>query len=148
MNAFRLAARLAAPACLAFASPAIAQNYPLAEGEYVTVSSITVDDGHGIDYANFLAGYWRTQEDFMKAQGWITGYEILANVNKRAGEPDLYLIERTKAYPDAAESARRNEIMRTQMKMSDAQMEAASGDRAKFRKVLGSMLLQVMTFKK
>jgi len=148
MKMFRLAAFAVAPVCLAFAVPAMAQNYPLAEGEYVTVSSITVDDGHGLDYANFLAGYWRTQEEFMKAQGWISGFEILANVNKRAGEPDLYLIERTKAYPDAAESTRRNEIMRTQMKMSDAQMEAASGDRAKFRKVLGSMLLQVLTYKK
>lgn len=148
MNLLRYAALFAAPVSLAFAVPAQAQNYPLAEGEYLQVSSVTVDDGHGIDYATFLAGYWRAQEDFMKAQGWITGYEILANYNKRAGEPDLYLVERMKSLPDAAEIARRNEVMRTQMKMTDAQMEAASGERAKYRKVLGSTLLQVLNFKK
>ncbi len=148
MTILRRAAVLAATMSLAFAAPALAQNFPLAEGEYVQVSSITIDDGHASDYANFLAGYWRAQQDFMKAQGWITSYEIMSNIHKRPGEPDLYLIERSKSLPDGAEIARRNELMRNQMKMTDAQMEAASGERAKFRHVIGGSLLQVLNYKK
>jgi hypothetical protein len=148
MNRSRYAALAAALLTLASAPPAMAQNFPLAEGEYVQMASITIDDGHFGDYADFLAGYWRAQEDFMKAQGWITSYEILSNINKRPGEPDLYLIERMKSLPDAAEIARRNEVMRAQMKLTDAQMEAASGERSKYRHVIGSALLQVLNYKK
>ena len=147
MRAFRRAAVLAASLSLAFAVPAIAQEFPLTSGEYVEVTSVTVDDGHNMDYATFLAGRWREQRDFMKAQGWITGYEILANINKRPGEPDLYLIQRSKSLPDGAESERRDQVMRDKVKMTSAQLEAASGDRAKFRHIIGSSLLQVLNFK-
>ncbi len=147
MQAFRRAAILAASFAFAFASPAFAQETPLVPGEYVDVSSITVDDGHSLDYANFLAGYWRAQQDFMKAQGWISSYEILANIHKRPGEPDLYLVQRSKSLPDAAESMRRDQVMRDKMKMTTAQMEAASGERAKFRHVIGGSLMQVLNYK-
>jgi len=124
-----------------------AQNFPIVPGEYVEMSSITIDDGHNLDYATFLAGQWKAQEEFAKSQGWITGYEILANVDKRAGEPDLYLVQRMKSLPDAAEIAHRDEVSRAHVKLTDAQMEASSGDRAKYRHVIGSQLLQVLTSK-
>ena len=37
--------------------------------------------------------------------------------------------------------------MREKMKMTEAQMEAASGERAKFRHVTGSSLMQVLNYK-
>jgi hypothetical protein len=148
MKAIRRAAVLAASLAFAFASPSIAQEAPLVPGEYVDVSSVTIDDGHNLDYANFLAGYWRAQQDFMKAQGWITSYEILANIHKRPGEPDLYLVQRSKSLPDGAESQRRDQLMRDKMKMTEAQMEASSGERAKFRHVIGGSLMQVLDFRK
>ena len=147
MKAIRHAAVLAASLTLAFAAPAIAQEFPLTSGEYVEVTSVTVDDGHNMDYAMFLAGRWREQRDFMKAQGWISSYEVLANINKRPGEPDLYLIQRSKSLPDGAESERRDQVMRDKMKMTESQMEAASGERAKFRHVIGNSLLQVLNYK-
>ena len=147
MKAIRHAAVLAASLTLAFAAPAIAQEFPLTSGEYVEVTSVTVDDGHNMDYAMFLAGRWREQRDFMKAQGWISSYEVLANINKRPGEPDLYLIQRSKSLPDGAESERRDQVLRDKVKMTTAQLEAASGDRAKFRHIIGSSLLQVLNFK-
>ena len=76
-----------------------------------------------------------------------TSAEVLANINKRPGEPDLYLIQRSKSLPDGAESERRDQIMRDKVKMTSAQLEAASGDRAKFRHVIGSSLLQVLNFR-
>mgnify|MGYP000302351278 CR=1 FL=1 len=116
-------------------------------GEYVEVGSISIDDGHDLDYANFLAGQWRGRQEFAKQKGWITGYEVLANVNRRPGEPDLILVTRFKSIPDAAEQLRRDGEMREYTKQTDAQMAAASGERAKYRHQLGSQLWQVLNFK-
>ncbi len=141
------AALLAAPLCLAFAAPAVAQNSPFSSGDYVTVASISVDDGHSIDYETYLSGRWKAQQEFAKSQGWITGYEVLANVNKRPGEPDLYLITRRHTLPDAAESERRDQVARDHFKEDDKAADVSSGERAKYRKQMGSMLLRAQIFK-
>lgn len=132
---------------LAVSTPALAQSFPLVDGDLVEVTGVSVDDGHMLDYAQFLAGYWRAQEDYAKSQGWTTGYEILANMHKRKGEPDIYLIRRFKMVVDGAEAEKRGEAMRQHMKMSDAQMETASGDRAKFRHVESHQLLRALNFR-
>ena len=49
--------------------------------------------------------------------------------------------------PDGVEIERRDLIMRDKMKMTEAQMEASSGERAKFRHVTGSSLMQVLNYK-
>ena len=82
------------------------------------------------------------------SQGWQTSWELLANVHKRKGEPDLYLIRRYKSLPDGVEGDRRSANIRDHVKQTDAQMQAASGDRAKFRHIDGSQLLQVMALRK
>ncbi len=147
MNALRRAAVLAASLSLAFAAPALAQSNPMIGGEYVEVSSISIDDGHFLDYANHLAGVWRANQEYAKSQGWITGYEVLSNVNGRPGEPDLILVTRFKNFADTAEEERRNKQYRDHVKQTDVQMQAASGERAKYRKVLGSQLWQVLNFR-
>lgn len=148
MNALRKAALLAASLSLAFAAPAMAQSNPMIGGEYVEVSSIAIDDGHFLDYANHLAGMWRANQEYAKSQGWITGYEVLSNVNGRPGEPDLILVTRFKSFADPVEEDRRNKQYGDHVKLTEAQMQAASGDRAKYRKVLGSQLWQVLNFRK
>lgn len=146
---FRIRHAAAFAASLALACPAVswAQNDPTIGGDYVEVTSVTVDDGHDLDYINFLKDQWRSQNDYSKSQGWITGYEILGNVDKRPGEADLYLVRRFRSMPDGVEGDKRAATMRAHMALSDAQMSAASGDRAKFRHILGSQLLQVISFK-
>jgi hypothetical protein len=131
---------------LAFAFPqaAVAQDDPFTGGDYVEVTGISIDDGHFLDYATFLTGYYKSQEEFAVKQGWQTNWEVLANVFKRAGEPDLYLVRRYHDIPNGAEGEKRAAKIRAEVKMSDAQMEAQSGDRAKFRHVMGSQLLQVL----
>jgi hypothetical protein len=138
-----------AAAGLAFATPhaAMAQNSPFKGGDYVEVTGVSVDDGHDLDYATFLAGYYKSQEEFATKQGWQTSWEILSNVYKREGEPDLYLVRTYKNLPDGEEGERRAAIIRAQVKQSDAQMSAASGDRAKFRHIMGTQLLQVLVLK-
>lgn len=138
----------AASLTLAFATPAFAQDaYPVDPGDYVEVSMISVDDGHDLEYLNFLSGLWRRNQDYAKAQGWITGYEILSNENRRPGEPDLYLVTRFREFTNTAEGRRRNDIMRERNKMTDAEAQAASAGRAKYRRQLGSQLLRSLVWK-
>lgn len=148
MNTMRRAAVLAASISLAFAAPLAAQvSDPFIGGDYVEVGSISVDDGHYLDYAKYLAGQWRKQQDFAKAQGWITSYEVLVNANRRAGEPDIILVTRFKNFADGAEGDRRNKAFLDHMKATDVAMEAGSGERAKYRKFLGSQLWQELDWR-
>lgn len=147
MKKILFAAVLAAPFAIALSTPAAAQNSPFTPGDYEDVGMIDVSDGGGIEYANFLADTWRKNQEFAKSKGWITGYQVLANINPRPGEPDLYLVTSFSSLPDAAEEEKRAAAYREFMKASDAQMEAASGDRAKYRTVMGSFLLRQMKFK-
>lgn len=136
--------RLAAAALLfATSVPVLAQSaWPTDPAEYVEVGMISVEDGHALDYANHLAGVWRKGQDFAMQQGWITGYEILTNENPREGEPDIYLLTRFTSFADPAEGKRRDAMYLKHMSATTAQMQAESGDRAKYRKQVGSMLLR------
>ena len=149
MRTLKLAAFAAVTLAFATPLPAAAQNNdPFMGGDYVSVTGVSVDDGHYLDYANFLSGFYKAQEDFAIKQGWQTSYEILANVHRRKGEPDLYLVRRFRNMPDGAEGERRTALVRSQVKMDDAQMEAASGDRAKFRHIDNEMLLRELKWRK
>jgi len=142
-----ISVRLAAFAALSLAFtalPATAQTDPFVGGDYVEVTGVSIDDGHYLDYATFLSGFYKAQEEFAIKNGWETSWEVLGNVHKRKGEPDLYLVRRYRDIPAGAEGDKRLAIIRNNLKMSDAQMEAASGDRAKFRHIEGSQLLQVL----
>jgi hypothetical protein len=140
----RTLAALAAVSLAAFAVPAFAQNSPFMGGDYVSVTGISVDDGHALDYENFLVSTRAKQDAYQKSQGWIVSTEYLANVYRRKGEPDIYLVTRFKNIPDAAEGERRATMMRNFMQMDDAKSEAGAAMRAKFRHVDGSQLLQVL----
>lgn len=142
MKSLRFAAMAAVALACAAPVAVSAQQIPVVPGDYVTVASISVDDGHDLDYVNHLAGMWRKGQDFAMKQGWITGYEILSNENKRAGEPDYYLITRFAKFADPAEEQKREDAYNAYMAMTNAQLQAASADRAKYRHVMGSMLLR------
>ena len=145
MRNFVFAALLAAP--IAFSTPASAQNSPFTPGDYEEVAMIDVADGGALDYGNYLATTWKKNQEYAKSKGWITGYSVLSNVHNRPGEPDLYLVISFTSLPDAIEDEKRNTAYRAFMNQSDAQAEAASGDRTKFRTVMGSFLLRQMKFK-
>lgn len=148
MRKLQFAALIAVPFAVAVATPATAQNSPFTPGEYEEVAMIDVSDGGGLEYANYLATTWKKNQEFAKSKGWISGYSVLENVHNRPGEPDLYLVTSFSTMPDATEDEKRNAAYREYMKVSDADMQAASGDRAKFRTVLGVFLLRQLNFKK
>lgn len=135
-------------ATIAFAVPAAGQDYPLKGGNYWTVAEITVDDGHFGDYADHLAGAYRKSTDFAKSKGWIKEYHILSNNNKRAGEPDLYLVTISDHISNPAEDEAREKELNTYLASSARQQDTQSGTRAKFRHLGGTMLLQELIYKK
>lgn len=135
-------------AAMVTAVPAVAQDYPLKGANYWNVAEITIDDGHFGDYADFLAGARRTELDFSKSKGWMKDSYILSNVNKRAGEPDLYLVTITDHLATPAEDQAREKELNAFLNSNTRQQDAQSGARAKFRHLGGSMLLQELVFKK
>lgn len=128
---------------LPLATPLAAQDYPMSAGEYVQMNGVVVEDGPGsLEYAKWLATEWKRFNEYSKSQGWISDYGIYANVNARAGEPDLYLVVRFASIPDAAEQERRDKAFDAWSKTTIEQQAAASGNRAEYRTVISSMLLQ------
>ena len=133
---------------LGAAVPAAAQDFPVVGGDYWTVAEISIDDGHFGDYADHLAGLYRKSMDFQKKKGWIKSSYILANVNKRVGEPDLYLVTIADRPSTPAEDEARAKEINAYLQSSARQGDTQSGERAKYRKLGGSMLLQEMTYRK
>jgi hypothetical protein len=144
MLAFATAGTLA----LAVPHAVFAQSeYPLQSAEWVEISSIKIDDGHGLRYANHLATIWRNSQDYALSQGWISGYEVLMNSHPREGEPDVYLLTRFTQWADPAEEDRRDAAFRAHMQATSQQMEAASADRANYRHLAGQRLLRRMIWR-
>ena len=131
-----------------FAVPAAAQDFPVTGGDYWTVAEITIDDGHFGDYADHLAGLYRKSIDFQKSKGWIKASYILSNVNKRAGEPDLYLITIADRPTTPAEDDARAKETNAFLQSSSRQADTQSGVRAKYRHLGGNMLLQEQVYRK
>ena len=134
-------------ATIAMAAPAVAQDFPLKNGNFWNVAEITIDDGHFGDYADHLAGQYRKTQDFAKSKGWIKDYYILANINKRADEPDLYLVTITDHITTPAEDEAREKEFNAFLNTSARQGDRESGTRAKYRKLGGNFLLQELRYK-
>jgi hypothetical protein len=128
--------------------PAAAQDFSVVGGDYWTVSEITIDDGHFGDYADHLAGLYRKTIDFQKSKGWIKASYILSNVNKRANEPDLYLVTIADRPTTPAEDEARNKEINAHLQSSARQGDTQSGARAKYRHLGGNMLLQELVYRK
>lgn len=144
MKKLMLAALGAATMC--FATPAMAQEWPIKAGDYWEVSAIKIDDGAGLKYAQHLAGQYRASQDYAVSQGWIKGYHILANSHPREGEPDLYLIVIFDEWVSEEEGERRAAQYREHMKTTVAKQQEESGERATYRTLAGNMLLRDMNW--
>lgn len=139
-----------AAAALTAASPQFAaaqDRFPMEPAEYVEVAAIHIDDGYGMKYAQHLATIWRTSQDYAVEQGWIMGYEILANTYAREGEPDLYLLTRFEKFETPEEQEARGRQFREQMGRTIAQMQEESAGRAEYRTLGSEMLLRRMKWR-
>ena len=136
---------LAGPVALTFAGPAAAEQWPLAPGDYTEVTGIDIADGGDLAYAKWIATQWADNQKFAISKGWIKSYNIYYNVHKRQGEPSMFLSVTYTDWADNAEQEARAKAYQEHMKRTNAQLDAESGDRAKFRTVMSTTLLQEVT---
>jgi hypothetical protein len=129
------------------AAGALADEWPFIGGDYWEVTGISIEDGGGLKYSNWLADEWRKDAEFAKSKGWIKDYKVIANAYPRSGEPDLYLIRIREDIPSGAEGEKRqNEYMDWQKKSLET-LVGESGNRAEYREVMSSELLQELIFR-
>lgn len=128
-------------------APAAAQELPLASGNFWNVTEVTIDDGQFATYVDYLAGQYRKNMEFQKSKGWIKDYYILSNNNKRADEPDLYLVTIFDHVTTPAEDIAREKEFNAFMAQNTRQQDAGSGERAKYRHIGGNFLLQELRWK-
>ncbi len=132
---------------LSMTTNALAQEWPMVAGDFWTVTGIEVKDGGDLKYANWLAAEWKKNAEFAMSKGWLKGYKLFGNVHNRKGEPDLYLVRIFEDMPSGPEGEERyKEYMEWQSK-TESQMEAESGNRAEYREVMSTVLLQEMMFR-
>tara|TARA_R110000787_G_scaffold43073_3_gene105630 strand:+ start:480 stop:977 length:498 start_codon:yes stop_codon:yes gene_type:complete len=135
------------PAATPAAATASDDGYPLVSGDFWEVTGIDIKPGGGLYYANHLAKKWKASQEFAKSKGWIKDYKVLSNYHNRAGEPDLYLITVMESVPTGADSEAQAEAYRAWAAASTAQLVSENLDRAEFREVMGTSLMQEMKFK-
>lgn len=123
---------------------AVAQQSSMKAGPLWTAARIAVEDGQMQNYMDFLTKTWMANQEYAKSQGWLLEYHVLQSVNPRDGEPNIVLITRYNDFPSAAESERRAEIMNKRMGVDAHGAAAASGDRNKMRRQIGSVLYREM----
>ncbi len=144
----KLLISVAALGLCVISTPTVAQEVPLIPGEYWEVAEIDVLDGQFSNYADYLAGRWRTNQEFAKSKGWIKDYHIFGTVNSRADEPDLYLVTVYDRQPTAAEQMAREKEFDAFLQTNARKEDAAFAARGPMRKVGGSMLMQRLLFRK
>jgi hypothetical protein len=131
-------------AAMMLAAPAMAQDSSVKGGPLWQASRIYVEDGQFENYMDYLTKTWSSQQDYAKSQGWMLEYHILSSVNPRDGEPNVILLTRFNDFPSAAETERRDTLMNQHMQLTDRTAAAASGERMKMRKLMGSALYREM----
>jgi hypothetical protein len=107
---------------------------PFIGGDYWEVTGIKTADGGGLKYARWLAGECK---DFM----------VISNVHGRSDEPDLYLIRVFENMATVEEGEKRRKKYMDWAKKSMDKMAEESGNRAEYRTVMSTSLLQHMKFR-
>jgi NAD(P)H-nitrite reductase large subunit len=138
---------IVAAAFMASAATSLADEWPLAAGDFWEVTGIDTKDGGEFKYAEWLATEWRQNIEFAKSKGWLKDAKIVYNMYPRTGEPDLYLIWIRASIPTGAEGEKRGQEFREWKKKTIAKMVGESGNRAEYREVLSSSLLQEAPFR-
>ncbi len=140
-------ALIVAAAFLASAATSVADEWPLGPGDFWEVTGIDTKDGAEMKYAEWLATEWRANIEFAKSKGWLKDAKIVYNQYPRHGEADLYLIWIRESLPTGAESEKRGQEFQAWKKKTIEKMVGESGNRAEYREVLSSSLLQEATFR-
>jgi len=136
-----------APALLLPTTTASAQSYPTDPGDFWDVTGIEMLDGGDLQYLQWIATEWKKEQEFAKSKGWIKSYHVLSNLYPRSGEADLYLVIIYGDFPNAKTMLEQRKAYTEWQAKSLEQLNKENGNRAAFRKVMGSEFLQEQILK-
>ena len=118
------------------------------EGPVSVVTGVKVMDGQMENYMNYLAKSYKPLLDEQVKAGIILRYAVYDASPRNPEDPDLYLVV---VYPNMASFdglADKTEPLQHKVTgMNRAQSAAASADRGKMRKILGSEMLRELKLK-
>ncbi len=129
------------------ATSAAAQESAYTPGAYWNVQGIYLEDGQYENYMDYVAGNYRRSQDFARRSGWITGYTILANVNRREDEPHLYLITEMPRLATPQEDVERERRLNDHMRQTTREATEGSGRRVTMRRLGSNLLLQELNLR-
>lgn len=148
MKRILLSAALAvAPVFCMTSSPALAQDSVYTPSGYWNVQGIYLEPGQFENYMDYVADRYRKSQDYSRSKGWITGYRILVNVNRRQDEPNLYLITEMPRLATPQEDIEREKMFNQAMAETTRQAEEGSGKRVSMRRLGSNLLLQELMLK-
>lgn len=147
MKKLLLAAALAIGTIATMPTPALAQESAYTPGTYMEVQGIYVEDEQFENYMDYIADRYRRQQDFARQRGWISGYRIFANVNRRSDEPHLYLLTEFARRGAPQEQVERERVMNEAMRETTRQVEEGSGRRVTMRRLGSNLLLQELNLR-
>ena len=127
--------------------PASAQESVYTPGGYWNVQGIHIEDGQFENYMDYIADRYDRSQQFARRQGWISGYDILVNVNAREDEPDLYLIVRMPRLATPQEEVERERRLNEHMAETTRQATEGSGQRVTMRRLGSNLLLQELNLR-
>ena len=132
---------------LPLAVPASAQDSVYTYGGYWNVQGIHIEDGQFENYMDYIADRYDRSQQFARRQGWISGYEILVNVNARENEPDMYLITRMPRLATPQEDVERERRLNEHLAQTTRQATEQSGQRVTMRHLGSNLLLQELNLR-
>lgn len=147
MKKLLIAAALAVGSVMVVPASASAQAVAYTPGNYWSVQGIYIEPGQFENYMDYIADRYRRNQEFAKSQGWISGYRILVNVNRRKDEPDMYLISEFAQMPNAKEQMERDALVERNLRETARQAEQSSGQRVSMRKLGSNTLMQELVLK-
>lgn len=147
MKKLLLAAALAAGFATSASAPAFAQESAYTPGTYMVVQGVYIEDGQLENYMDYIADRYRRQQDIARQRGWISGYRIFENVNRREDEANLYLLIEMPRMATPQEQVERERAMNEAMRETTRQATEGSGQRVKMRRLGSNLLLQELNLR-
>lgn len=149
MRSMMLAAGLVMSAVVA--APALAQGAAAPSsytpGTVWTTSRIEIMPGQFENYMDWLKNNWKPNQEFLKAEGWLVSYHVLAVNNRREGEPHLILVQEWRDYPTTAQREEMSNRWLARQKSNDRQAATQNGERQVMRRQMGGMEMQELNLK-
>ena len=136
---------------IALSTPAMAQEAQetaYTPGTYWNVQGIYIEDGQFENYMDYIADRYRRSQEFARRSGWISGFTILSNVNRRDNEPHLYLVTEFARLPTPQEEVERERRLNEHMSETTRQATAGSGQRVAMRRLGSNLLLQELDLRR